>query len=331
MLHLLRPWLALAAIVLSLPCAGQGSMPLLYEVKSPTTTLYLFGTIHVGTRDMYPLGAQVEQAFAEAGVLALEADPTGESVSAVALAGSLYRPPDNLERHVSAEMYRELAAKLPGIGLPLEHARMLEPHLLAMTITLMQVQRLGYEPALGLDLHFAQRARRAGKPIVELESMVQQMEMFDALPHAVQEDMLRAALEGVDSEALRKELEALVQAWQTGDIAGIERAVVRELETMDERSARTLHARVYDERNAAMAQKLKSLLEGRIVHFVAIGAGHLTGASGLPALLEGMGFRVRLLQGCCEGARSSQRQVCPGPRVASAASHACQAAARADA
>jgi len=329
-LHLLRPWLALAAIVLSLPCAGQGSMPLLYEVKSPTTTLYLFGTIHVGTRDLYPLGAQVEQAFAEAGVLALEADPTGESVSAVALAGSLYRPPDNLERHVSAEMYRELAAKLPGIGLPLEHARMLEPHLLAMTITLMQVQRLGYEPALGLDLHFAQRARRVGKPIIELESMIQQLAMLDALPKTVQEDMLRAAL-GMDEDALRRELEALVQAWQRGDIAGIGRAVVAEMEAMDEHSARTLQARVYDQRNAAMAQKLESLLEGRIVHFVAIGAGHLTGASGLPALLEGMGFRVRLLQGCCEGARSSQRQGCPGSRVASAASHACQAAARADA
>lgn len=330
MLHLLRSWLALAAVLLSLPCAGQGSTPLLYEVKSPTTTLYLFGTIHVGTRDMYPLGAQVEQAFAEAGVLALEADPTGESISAVALAGSLYRPPDSLERHVSAEMYGELAAKLPGFGLPLEHARMLEPHLLAMTITLMQVQRLGYEPALGLDLHFAQRARRVGKPIIELESMVQQLAMLDALPKTVQEDMLRAAVK-MDDEELGKELKALVQAWQSGDIAGIERAVVSEMEAMDRDSVRTLQARVYDERNAAMAQKLKSLLEGRTVHFVAIGAGHLTGASGLPVLLEGMGFRVRLLQGCCEGARSSQRQDFPGSRVTSAASPAGRAAALAGA
>ena len=291
----LRLWFAFIAIVLSLPCAGQGGKPLLFEVKSATTTVYLFGTIHVGTHGMYPLGAQVEAAFAASGALALEADPSDEAANSLAISASVYRPPDNLEQHISPELYRELAAKLPQIGLPLEYARALKPHLLAMTITMMQVQRLGYQPALGLDQHFAQRARRESKPIVELESMAQQMDMFESLSADVQEDMLRAALHAIGTHDLREEMEALVSAWMRGDAAGIERAVAREMESLEEASAYELQTRVYVSRNEAMAQKLRAILEQRTVHFVAVGAGHLTGESGLPALLAAMGFAVRRL------------------------------------
>lgn len=293
--HLLRVWFTVVAVLLSLPCAAQDSTPLLFEVKSATTTLYLFGTIHVGTRAMYPLSLQVEQAFAESASLALEADPTDQTASALAITRSVYRPPDNLERHIDPELFQALAAKLPQVGLPMEYARMLKPHLLAMTITMMQVQALGYEPALGLDQHFAQRAQRDNKPIVELESMAQQMDMFENLPDEVQQAMLRAALEALEGDTLREDLEALVSAWKSGDAEGIERAVTRELESMDEASARTLQQRVYVARNEAIAEKLRAMLAGRTVQFVAVGAGHLTGASSLPALLQAMGFRVRRL------------------------------------
>ncbi|MCC7548461.1 MAG: TraB/GumN family protein [Burkholderiales bacterium] len=292
-MHRLRLWFVLVAVLLSLPCAGQGSTPLLYEVTSETTTLYLFGTIHVGTRELYPLSAPVEAAFAASGALALEADPTDQTANAAALAGSVYRPPDNLERHISPDLYRNLLAKLPQIGLPVEYARALKPHLLAMTITVGEVLRLGYEPALGLDHHFAQRARREGKPIVELESMLEQMQMLESLSDAVKEDMLHAALASLGTQELREELDALAAAWKGGDADGIARALARGMEGMDEASARELEARVYVERNEAMAQKLEAMLGGRTVHFVAVGAGHLTGTAGLPALLEAMGFRVR--------------------------------------
>ena len=104
--------------------------------------------------------------------------------------------------------------------MPPDHVHALKPHLLAMTLTMLEVQRLGYEPALGLDLHFAQRAKREGKPIVELESMAQQMDLFEALPAEVQEDMLRAALEALDDGSLQTELERLVSAWRSGDASG---------------------------------------------------------------------------------------------------------------
>lgn len=292
-MQLLRLWLVVIAVVLSLPCAAQDGTPLLFEVRSATTSIFLFGTIHVGTHAMYPLDPRIEEAYASSAALALEADPTDDAAAMLAITRSVYRPPDNLKNHVTPELYQALADKLPQIGLPPDHAHALKPHLLAMTLTMLQVQRLGYEPALGLDLHFAQRAKREGKPIVELESMAQQMDLFEALPAEVQEDMLRAALEALDDGSLQTELETLVSAWSSGDAIGIEQAIAREMESLDEQSARTLHEQLYARRNRDMAQKLREMLAGSTVHFVAVGAGHLIGESGLPNLLEAMGFSVQ--------------------------------------
>jgi uncharacterized protein YbaP (TraB family) len=174
-----------ALISLALPeraaLAQQGSTPLIYEVRSPTTTLYLFGTIHVGTRALYPLSWQVEEAFAAASVLALEADPTNQHNLLQASARAMYSPPDTLANHIPPELYRRLESILPGVGLPIEYARAMKPYLLAMTVAMLEVQRLGYDPMLGLDVHLAQRASRHGKRIVELESLAQQMALFEDL------------------------------------------------------------------------------------------------------------------------------------------------------
>src|SRR6476619_7597474 len=65
--------------------AQNGSTPLIWEARSATNTVYLFGTIHVGARKMYPLSPAVEKAFAAARVLALEADPTDQAAAVAAV------------------------------------------------------------------------------------------------------------------------------------------------------------------------------------------------------------------------------------------------------
>ncbi|HLP31658.1 MAG TPA: TraB/GumN family protein, partial [Geothrix sp.] len=60
--------------------AGRG---LFYVVRSPLTTAYLFGSVHLGRSDFYPLPPQVEQAFARSDLLVLEVDPAAMSSAAV--------------------------------------------------------------------------------------------------------------------------------------------------------------------------------------------------------------------------------------------------------
>ena len=61
-----RVFAVLVVALLGLAAYAQsGSTPLIWEARSATNTIYLFGTIHVGARKLYPLSEAVEQAFAK--------------------------------------------------------------------------------------------------------------------------------------------------------------------------------------------------------------------------------------------------------------------------
>jgi uncharacterized protein YbaP (TraB family) len=275
--------------------AAQGSTPLIYEVRSQTNTVYLFGTIHVGTRGMYPLGANVEEAFARSKILALEADPTDQSAITSAIVQAMYRPPETISNHIPPDLLEQLKAVLPQVGLPFEYARGMKPYLLAMTLTVMEIQRLGYDPNMGIDTHLVQLAKGEGKQIVELESMQAQMQLFEVMSDKLQTAMLRATVEDIAKGELAIEMDDLQKAWTAGDADAIQENVLRETLGMPDDLGRDLYERIYDQRNRQMADKIALILEGSDSCFVAVGAGHLTGPSGLAELLKGKGFTVRRL------------------------------------
>ena len=292
-LHARHALIGLLLMLMPAPAVAQGSTPLLFEVKSPTTTVYLFGTIHVGARKLYPLSKASEDAFARSSVLALEADPTDQTALMAAMSMGLYQPPDNLQKHIDPALYARLEAQLPTIGLPIEYAHSIKPYLLAMTLAMLEVQRQGYDATLGLDIHFARLAKAQDKRIVELESMAEQIELFAGLPPEVQEGMVRLVLDSITDGTLAHELEALVAAWSAGDADAIHGSTRKELDDLPQPMADLLYERLYDARNRTMAGKVAGFLAGRDVHFVAVGAGHLTGETGLPILLRERGFAVR--------------------------------------
>ena len=293
----LRAALALLVAVVCplLGHAAQGSTPLIYEVRSETNTVYLFGTIHVGTRSMYPLGSKVEEAFANSRILALEADPTDQSAITSAIVQAMYRPPDSISSHIPPDLLDQLKAVLPQVGLPYEYARGMKPYLLAMTLTVMEIQRLGYDPNMGIDAHLAQLAKKDGKRIVELESMQGQMQLFEVMSEALQTAMLRATVEDIAKGEVAIEMDDLQKAWMAGDAEAIQENVLRETLGMPEDLGKDLYERIYDQRNRQMADKITLMLGGSESCFVAVGAGHLTGPGGLAELLKGKGFTVHRL------------------------------------
>ena len=59
-----------------LPSPQAASREFLWEVSSLTNKVYLYGTVHAGKESFYPLPEPVRKAFADAKVLAVEADIT---------------------------------------------------------------------------------------------------------------------------------------------------------------------------------------------------------------------------------------------------------------
>jgi len=275
--------------------AQNGSTPLIWEARSPSNTVYLFGTVHVGARKLYPLSPAVEHAYSTSRVLALEADPTDQSALLLATQSSTYKPPDSLAHHISPELMEELRKALPTVGLPVEYAEAMRPELLAMTLAMMEVGREGFDPNLGLDIYLAQRAKQDGKRIVELESIVGQLALLNSFSPELQEGMLRSAVEGITSGSLSADIRDLVSAWRAGDEKRLWELVNKEVEELPAAQARELREQLYDARNREMSEKIVAMLSGSDPTLVAVGVGHLLGATGIVELLRKKGYSVHKL------------------------------------
>lgn len=279
-------WLAAA-------CAQAVDTPrgLLWEVRSDRGTVFLLGTIHVANASLYPLPPAVEEAYRASSRLAVEADVSGADAAAYAR-NAVYAPPDALDRHVPAELFRDVTDVVRDLGVPLDLARRMKPPMLAMALTLIEVSRIGMEPRHGIDLHFSQRARADGKEIVELESVAQQVALLDALPSDTQIAMLDQTLRGIRSGSLARDMDALTEAWKRGDAERVDDIATQDLRAMPAAAAEALQRALYDDRNRAMAEKVAALLAHPEVTLVAVGAGHMAGPAGLVALLKARGYTV---------------------------------------
>ena len=208
---------------------------------------------------------------------------------------STYTPPDNLANHVSPLLMEDVRKTLPTVGLPIEYARAMRPDLLAMTIAMMEIGRQGYDANLGLDMHFARLAKHDGKRIVELESIAGQIALLGSFSPELQEGMLRATVDSVRDGSLTTDIHELVAAWSAGDPARLMDQVDKEVDGLPEKAAAEMRERLYDARNREMADKVIAMLAGADPTFVAVGAGHLLGDTGIVELLRRKGYAIRRL------------------------------------
>ena len=104
----------LVAALLAASAAGARGESYLWEVASLTNRAYLFGTVHAGKKEWYPLPAAVEDAYLSSDVVVVEADITDSNAIARSASAMSYAAPDNLRRHVPPDEYarfRKLLAR----------------------------------------------------------------------------------------------------------------------------------------------------------------------------------------------------------------------------
>ena len=70
-----------------------------------------------------------------------------------------------------------------------------EPWYAAMTVELMMLNRMGFNPALGIEMHMMSMATRDGKRIDGFETIDEQLQFLDSMSLQAQRDMLMATLE----------------------------------------------------------------------------------------------------------------------------------------
>lgn len=267
-----------------------GQKSFLWRVASKSSTVYILGSVHMARADLYPLPAKMEESFDRAGALALEADPAKvneEELMQTMLASALYPEEGTLRDHLSRETYDLAEREVKQLGLPMEFFGRTRPWFLAMTVETLGLQRMGFDPAYGIDVHFAGKA--AGrKRIIELESFDYQIRLLNGFSDREQELFLLYTLK--DMAMLKDDTEKMMSAWRNGDTKAMERLVTRALSESPQ--LRPVYDKLIYQRNREMSGKIGQFLSGRETVFVVVGAAHLVGKEGIVEVLRGKGYSV---------------------------------------
>ena len=283
----LRAWLLASAAAASVAAFPARAEPARWEVTGGESTVWLFGSVHLLPEGGFAIGDALADAIGGAERVCLEIDP-GAQDEAATTSVTLARAVDPGGRNLfellgsDADDVRKAAA---DAGVPLEALAMFEPWFAGLTVSLMAIQAHGYDVQHGVEQVIQAEASKAGKASCGLETLDGQLGMLDALPGKLQNEILLQALEEADDiEAL---IGPMLDAWRRGDEAGLEKSLEDDFEGYPELAEALIYRR-----NARWAEQVSEMLEGDDDVLVVVGAMHLVGDRGLPALLARRGYEV---------------------------------------
>jgi uncharacterized protein YbaP (TraB family) len=273
--------------------AGPESTALLWRVTRGASASYLFGTIHLDLDVERILGPEGHRLLATSRALYVEMDLSNTArareLGATAARAGLLPPGESLQRMLSASEWAELQRMLPGT--PPAALDRLEPWLAGLSTIQAIAAKSDASPAAPgrrkppMDVVLVDDARARGIAVLELDSMQQQIQAFTSMPRPMALDMLRELLGS--PEGAGRELRDIVQAYGSRDA---EKQLAAVVGTMARRTP-TFTDYLLFRRSRRWADVLEGPLRSGGL-FVAVGAGHLVGPQGLPALLRSRGFTV---------------------------------------
>jgi uncharacterized protein YbaP (TraB family) len=267
------------------PAGSAATRGILFEIRPPTGAppSFLFGTIHSEDTRVVELPVPVSNAFDASPNVALEVVPDASAIIR-AMITMAYTDGRLLRDVIPADLYLETTDALVGIGMPEEAFKDLKPW---AVVTLLSSPPS--ETGEFLDMLLFHRAVADGKRVEGLETMTEQLAVFDALSETDQITLLRETLATL--EQLPLIFEALIAAYLERDVDKLQHLSEQHLEDTDPRLAALFQKVVIDSRNHRMVERMAPLLaEGG--WFIAIGALHLPGDQGVLALLRKRDYGV---------------------------------------
>lgn len=258
-----------------------------WSVQRDGRTSWLVGSLHVLTKDAYPLPGSMDKAFEQARTLMEETDvnelSSPDMVGIVATKG-LFTNGQTLESVLSRDAYAQLAQRVTTTGLPIEMVKMMRPWMVELTLSGLELQRAGFDPELGIDVHYRRKAAQNGMALNMLETAAEQIDYLAGLPLDVQVSQLQQTLTEGDAEL--REVREIAAAWRAGDTAAIERLLLKGM-----KESPAYYQSLVVDRNRRWIPRIESCLSTGSC-FIVVGAAHMVGSDGLIAMLKQKGYTI---------------------------------------
>lgn len=274
-------------------CTGAAhAAPAMWEVRDKDSVVYLFGSMHVLAPNVRWRTRAFDHAYAAADRVWFEtrADVGPDRIKALVDRYGV-DPDRSLTEKLSPTALATLRPVLERDGVPLERVERLRPWAAAMMLSVAPMTQKGAKVESGVDVATTQRARVAEKPIETFETIEQQLRLFADLPEQAE----LTYLDDVAREQLSPPRDGVVleRAWLNGDMNRLGSALVDHM-----RAERPdLYQALLLRRNLAWADRLDAVMrQGQGTDLVIVGALHMAGNEGLPALMKARGYAVRRIQ-----------------------------------
>ncbi|HEX8029145.1 MAG TPA: TraB/GumN family protein [Vicinamibacterales bacterium] len=282
--------IALVAFVLAVsPLRAQTGKSFMWKVEGEGGNIaYLLGSLHVLTPEWYPLNATINNAFTGSRILIEEllldeaSDPTAMMS---AMMKAMLTDGRTLDQVISPQLYADVKRRAEQTGMPMMAIQRMKPWLVAITLMAPTLQNAGFTPELGVDRHFYDRAQTSGMKVQGLETLAYQLDRFDQMSPKLQEEMLKSTIEDLDKEVAG--IKDMAKAWGTGDVVAMEKMMLDGLKQSPE-----LYTLLLVERNNNWMPHVEACVKQNSGCFIVVGAAHLVGPDGLPAMLAKKGYRV---------------------------------------
>ena len=220
--------LCLVTILMIPAMSAEGKKLLLWKASSGKTTMYLLGSVHLASKDLYPLAPEIESAFASSDTLLVEVDSTKvdpKAMGAFMAANGYYQGDDTLWKHISEGTADQVKMFCSKYGVPEKSFEKLKPWVVAINVSVIPMMKSGMQPGLGIDQYFIDKAKAKSDPVEQIESAEWQLKLFSNQDDAMQEKYLAATLaQGDQMAAFTKQMESL---WVSGDTAGLDAALTK--------------------------------------------------------------------------------------------------------
>jgi len=294
---------------------GLDSKGLFWKItgKGLPNAVYLLGTVHFGDNSIYPLSKAITDAFDKSAYLAVEANIYTMGEEDINYINDIQMITDGktIKDFISEETYELYAEVCESMGLAREFYDYFKPW--AAMLGLNQAMMTGGEASalLGMDMFLLMKAVASGKNIIEIESIKYQMDLFDSFSPELQETLLLSVIApppaGEDEEQLSMEemaeltrefLAYMIEAIRTGNEAFLTEILMAGRDYSNP-LMKEYNTKLWDIRDAAMADTIEQYLayeEAEGDFFVAVGAGHTVGKTGIVQVLIKKGYKVERIK-----------------------------------
>jgi uncharacterized protein YbaP (TraB family) len=233
----------------------------------------------------------MSRALDEAEVVVFEVDPDSlqaPDVQTFVMKHALFDDGGSLKSELGDSLYAVASAQAESLGVDIDTMGMFRPWFVSVALVLQEMQRMGFDPALGIEMHFAGEAKAKGKSILGLETATYQLGLLVNLRPEQQREFLMHTLSQLAD--IESELGEILAAWKKGDLSGVEDTLNRSFKDYPE-----IYETIVLQRNRNWVVRIEDFLRDGRTHLVIVGVGHMPGKDGLVELLKQKGFEVQQL------------------------------------